>query len=70
MATSNFEQFTLESFDTNEITTAGYRWMKYLTRFNDMVQVHKILDNKRQKVGRHHHPGEDVFNIYCKCKDC
>ena len=70
MATSNFEQFTLESFDTNEITTAGYRWKKYLIRFNDMVEVHKILGNKRQKARLLHHAGEDVFNIYCKFEGC
>ena len=64
MATRNYEQFTFGSFDASETTSAGYRWKKYLLRFDNMMEAYDITDHKRQKALLHH-AGEDVFNIYC-----
>ena len=69
MATRNNEQFTFGSFDASETTSAGYRWKKYLLRFDNMMEAYDITDHKRQEALLHH-VDEDVFNIYCTFEGC
>ena len=62
MATSiNFEHFTC----TEEISSAGVRWKKYVQRFKNMLKAYKIDDNEQQKALLLHHAGEEIFEIFC-----
>ena len=56
---------TIEKFRINETSSAGPRWKKYLQRFEIMMEVFDITDEKKKKSMLLHYSGEEIFDIFC-----
>ena len=56
---------TIEKFRIKETSSAGPRWKKYLQRFEIMMEVFDITDEKKKKSMLLHYSGEEIFDIFC-----
>ena len=54
-----------ETFNcTEEISSAGIRWKKYVLRFKNMLKAYKLDDKDQQKALLLHHAGAEIFEIF------
>ena len=65
----NFPPFVIQSDGGQRENNAGVRWKKWMDKFDNMLCVLDIKDDKRKKAMLLHYCGEEVYDIFYSFSD-